>query len=55
MNWKTCMCLDLMAAQSRLAEHIRTARTLEDLIQRDPAHAELYRGCLEKLRTGYDL
>jgi hypothetical protein len=49
------MYLDLMAAQSRLAEHIRTIRTLEDLIQHDPGHAELYRGCLEKLGEGYDL
>ena len=55
MNWETCMYLDLMAAQSRLAEHIRTVQTLEDLIQRDPAHADLYRDCLSKLGEGYDL
>lgn len=62
-NWKTSMYLDLMDAQSapaRKAEHDRTAETLKDLI----AHAQergdedmeaLFRRCLAKLESGYDL
>jgi hypothetical protein len=55
MNWKTAMYLDLMEAQFNTAEHDRTIQTLESLVKSDPEHAELWRGCLEKIRAGYDL
>ena len=55
MNWKTELYQSLINAQARQAEHDQTVRTLRYLIKRDPEHADLYRGCLDKLRTGYDL
>lgn len=54
-NWKTDLYQSLINAQARQAEHDQTVRTLQDLIQHDPERADLYRGCLDKLRTGYDL
>ena len=63
MNWKTAMYLDTIDAQSvptRKAEHDRTVRTLKGLIaharERGDADMErLFRQCLAKLESGYDL
>ena len=55
----TLSYVEQMAAQATAAnhqaEHDRTVRTLEDLIEHDPDRADLYRGCLAKLEGGYDL
>lgn len=62
-KWETLMYLDLLdiaTPKSRLTLHNQAVNTLNSLVQE--AHADgradwenLYRGCLEKLRTGYDL
>ena len=46
------MHLGLINAQALRAEHDQTVRTLENLIRHDSEHAELYRGCFDKLCTG---
>lgn len=61
MNWKTSMYLDLWNALSlKQPEHDRTVRTLKGLIahaqERGDADMErLFRQCLAKLESGYDL
>lgn len=55
MNWKTSMYMNLWMNQNCPDEHDQTVRTLEDLLADCPRYAALWRRCLAKLESGYDL